>query len=802
MKLDFIGACTRSNTSLWQDVNGHVFYFISGYYLCSFNLYNRQVKCIFECSAHINSIFVIDDTILLALVDGSLIFYHLFNEKLKEENDEMEIEKTREIKEKQSFHYTISKFEFEIKHILATKINDTTFILMGTANNHIECLEMDSNLKNSTVKSSFRYHFNNQKITCMSVYKDKLVIGLTDSRLHLFTIKREQQGERKENQTLSLNFSLKLVSILAGHGNWIQSTCWYDQNDDADNKEASCSTILLASGSLDGTIRIWKFDTSNASTFPLLNSSKSLEELVPNEKIFTDHWNIKWTVKCDSIIYGHHDSVNCVYWTREKLLLSSSVDHSIIIWEMKNNNNKNQVDNDDSEWISKFRVSDSGEGSFYQCILSKNGNFLISINKNGSIQFWKYNLDKWIAESPISGHFDDVEGCSWSPNDEYLFTTGKDQTTRCWMNISDRWLEIARPQIHGHDLFAIQCTSESSFVSIAEEKIIRVFDAPSLFKTKLDLLNNKSLPNSPSNQAQVIQVPGLGLSNKSIRKTENSDRPSTISTEASMTDPPTESDLCTSTLWPETDKLYGHGNNISTICSSKDFIASAAHSNNQLDSFILIWSRKADARIQNSKAKDSSQITDLKENNENENSLNDHQHHDTWKSIHNHKLNWHQSTILKMQFNPSQSLLLSVGRDRSWSLSHTLQGTLFLRKEEAHSRMIFSCSWITDTMFLTGSRDNTLKLWNIQGNLLQTISSLSSPPTAIDFNPIKNIIAIGFANGTIEFYSKNIDSISPLSIPIIFSSPSSITDLKWSPFTGTKLAITRSDGSIRIITLN
>lgn len=43
------------------------------------------------------------------------------------------------------------------------------------------------------------------------------------------------------------------------------------------------------------------------------------------------------------------------------------------------------------------------------------------------------------------------------------------------------WREIARPQVHGYDLVGVQFLDTLKFVSIADEKVARVFEAPKAF---------------------------------------------------------------------------------------------------------------------------------------------------------------------------------------------------------------------------------------------------------------------------------------------------------------------------------
>lgn len=105
------------------------------------------------------------------------------------------------------------------------------------------------------------------------------------------------------------------------------------------------------------------------------------------------------------------------------------------------------------------------------------------------------------------------------------------QTTRIfapWINETssgneDTYHEIARPQVHGHDINCvtiIQGKGNHRYVSGAEEKVARVFEAPLSF---LKTLNNVTSQNSnyPEDLQVDTQVLGanmsaLGLSQKPI----------------------------------------------------------------------------------------------------------------------------------------------------------------------------------------------------------------------------------------------------------------------------------------------
>ena len=69
-----------------------------------------------------------------------------------------------------------------------------------------------------------------------------------------------------------------------------------------------------------------------------------------------------------------------------------------------------------------------------------------------------------------------------------------DQTTRIHAEVSlpdapgsQSWHEIGRPQVHGYDLLGVAFVDALHFVSIADEKVARVFAAPQEF---VDVVHN------------------------------------------------------------------------------------------------------------------------------------------------------------------------------------------------------------------------------------------------------------------------------------------------------------------------
>lgn len=58
------------------------------------------------------------------------------------------------------------------------------------------------------------------------------------------------------------------------------------------------------------------------------------------------------------------------------------------------------------------------------------------------------------------------------------------------------WRELARPQVHGYDLLDAEFLNPLRFASIADEKVVRIFDAPKGFVMMLDALQTVAVPSN------------------------------------------------------------------------------------------------------------------------------------------------------------------------------------------------------------------------------------------------------------------------------------------------------------------
>jgi hypothetical protein len=81
------------------------------------------------------------------------------------------------------------------------------------------------------------------------------------------------------------------------------------------------------------------------------------------------------------------------------------------------------------------------------------------------------------------------------------------------------WHEVGRPQVHGYDLLGVVSLDPLRFVSIADEKVARVFGAPRSFVTTLRGLGIVDL------EVDEVKSPGPTDDRFILRETHTGDAP-------------------------------------------------------------------------------------------------------------------------------------------------------------------------------------------------------------------------------------------------------------------------------------
>ncbi|GAB5032433.1 elongator complex protein 2-like [Nannochloropsis oceanica] len=485
----------------------------------------------------------------------------------------------------------------------------------------------------------------------------------------------------------------------------------------------------------------------------------------------------KYGVRLDALLVGHTDWVTGLCWhpqskhflsqpqqqERQPLaLLSCSMDRSLIIWRPEGAR---------GVWTPRVRLGDLGAdlggavGSnllgFMGCVFSADGKKVLGHGFGGS--FHAYEREgkgegvreegeeeegeeegRWVPGPFTTGHFEEVSDVQWERSGKgrgggrYLVSVSKDQTTRLWARVvaTQRWHEMSRVQVHGYDLTCLDLLpprragregiqgQEHRLISGADEKTLRVFDAPNKVLGLLEALGG--IRSVQPARVETAYIPALALSSKAVQISSSTSSSSKVKVEEEelggggmilSTDGGAgtgkedveaiakararvswegrgknpsllESELVDHTLWPEIAKLYGHGNGIACLAADPTgrLVASACKARDAETAQVRLW--------------------------------------DTGSWIGAGVLPGHESTVVQLAFSHDGLLLVSVSKDRQVCVyararkgegeeegeEQSFQPVQTLSK--SHKRIIWSCDWSHDDALLaTASRDGVVKLW-------------------------------------------------------------------------------------------
>ena len=545
--------------------------------------------------------------------------------------------------------------------------------------------------------------------------------------------------------------NFRLQATLVGHENWVRSLAITNETSEPG------SDLLLASASQDKYIRLWRIRRDEAASAKTSSTKRDFLSSLSNKAHRLQISQATYLLTFEALLLGHEDWIYTVCWHNKgsKLqLLSASVDNSLAFWEAEESS---------GIWLCNTRLGEissqkgsttatGSTGGFWIGLWSPDGKSVVSLGRTGSWRLWNHDRDsdRWIQGLGVSGHVGSITGIAWAKDGAFLLSTGSDQTTRlhaAWKHGDFcTWHEFARPQIHGYDLNCLDSIGTIQFISGADEKSLRVFDEP---RAAADLLQRLCGIMLPADHAMpdAANIPMLGLSNKAIESLDNNDpvsngdvgdreAPDPASIMSSKTldldHPPLEEHLARHTLWPEREKLYGHGYEISAVAASHDGkVVATACKASSIDHAVIRLYETAE-----------------------------------WREI-KPPLTSHSLTVTCLRFSGDDRYLLSVGRDRQWSVFERdfMNAETYTRatsNPKGHTRMIMSASWApvnAGRIFATASRDKAAKIWKlIQGSeaTCSKTMTFTSAITALDIASRiihnKLLVAVGSESGEVTVH--------------------------------------------------
>ncbi|WAO93877.1 Elongator complex protein 2 [Fusarium falciforme] len=696
---------------------------------------------------------------------------------------------------------TVLRVEGSQRWVIATGSADASIKIWNFENDQLVLLQ--------TIKTAPKYFPLCLSLSHVDQDGDVLVLASAGTRDIVQILTAEAKAEQ---------IKFEVQATLTGHEGWIRSLSF------AKETSAPESDLLLASASQDKYIRIWRIHQGKElPAMAASGSNPSSDAYLPGKSPSNKAHRLKsagrdFSVTFEALLLGHEDWIYSARWRRQddgKLqLLSTSADNSLAIWE---------ADPSSGIWVSMARLGEisrekgattatGSTGGFWTGLWSPDGKSVACLGRTGSWRRWEYvpEEDSWRPCIAITGHTRAVTGITWAKNGEYLLSTSSDQTTRLHTRWNrpwqETWHEMSRPQIHGYDLNCIDSLGASQFVSGADEKLMRVFSEPKAVASMLNRLAGIGGGVDVQSMPDAANMPVLGLSNKAIDAVEDDqeiqpidDRDRDAMDPASVVKksyleiehPPFEETLSRHTLWPETEKLYGHGYEISCLAASHDgsLVASACKASSTNHAVIRLF--------------ETNRWTELRP-----------------------PLTAHSLTATRLRFSVDDQFLLSVGRDRQWAVFERAPEDeaaykLLQINPKGHTRMILDAAWApapsTAPVFATAGRDKQVRIWAAKpgedGKLKFAQAAAipcASPVTSVDFIPQpvngRFVLAVGTELGRLNLYLIKEDGTDAVEKPACeaFCLPKAVLQLAFRPVAregsdrAYELAIAGEDSSVRV----
>jgi len=555
---------------------------------------------------------------------------------------------------------------------------------------------------------------------------------------------------------------------------------------------------LLASGSMDTTIRLWDVE-SGACLFTFKGHSWSVKSICfsPNGKLLASAswstirlWNVA-SRKCVGKLTGHTGYVECVRFSPDgKSLVSSGKDGTLRFWEVASGSSTDIVQGyqdahrlDFSPDGTLLAVGGSGDivllkvgskerpGSFkghersVNCLsFSPDGRLLASDSQDRTIRVWEVESKRCIAS--LKGHTGWIHGLAFTPDGKLLASGSDDHTIRLWDLESQRCISTLKG--HANVVNSVSFRGDGRWLaSGSRDNTIRLWNIV------------KSVPFTPTMHGHADGV-------TCVRFSPDGKRFASCSRDRTIRMWDAESDQCTAILLGPSGRVMS-----ATFSPDGKWLASGSS-----DNTIRVWNVESSS----------------------------------CKAI----LRGHEAFVNSVSFSPDGGLLASGGDDytlRLWnvesgectaSLNH--EGVVSSVWFHPHGRFVVSgghesvqlwnvaskecihtwnkgfsrsnVGFSPDGKLLAAGSGSRIELWDFESKeSVGTLGDNSLPDvSSLCFSLDGEILAAGSEDGEIWLWRV----VSKQCIGTFQGSPSSVKSLSFSPVDGKTLVSAYDDGSIRV----
>jgi WD40 repeat protein len=486
---------------------------------------------------------------------------------------------------------------------------------------------------------------------------------------------------------------------------------------------------LLASGSRDRTVKLWRSDgallqTLNAHSDAIAGLSfspdgKTLASASLDNTVKIWHRNPitgKFYSKPYKTLQGHADWIFSVDFSPDgKFLATGSKDATVRLWRR------------DGKLVKTLR---GHQGWVNWVNFSPDGKFIASASDDKTVKIWR--RDGKLVKT-LSGHQEGVTAVAFSPDGQILATGGRDKTVKLWRRLGKSGKDVYKFRLY-KTLEQHTSTVWSLSFSLNGQQIASAGDDDTIH---LWSVNGTLLKTFKGHSDAVVSV--SFSPNRKLLASASYDK--------------------TVRLWsldaPKLPVLKGHKDRVLSVAWSRDGKMLASGSN---DHTVKLWQREGSSgrtRLYKTLAAHADKVPSVSFN-PNGQMLASGSYDKTVKlwGLDGHLLKTlpgHSDSVMSVSFSPDGELLASGSKDRTvklWNHEGRLLKTLV-----GHSGWVNSVNFSPDGQVIaSASDDQTVKLWQRNGNLLKTFSPHESWVLGVSFSPTDHLLASASWDNTIRLW--------------------------------------------------
>ncbi|MGK7896127.1 MAG: TIR domain-containing protein [Xenococcus sp. (in: cyanobacteria)] len=476
---------------------------------------------------------------------------------------------------------------------------------------------------------------------------------------------------------------------------------------------------MIASGSTDNTIRLWKRDGSLYKILEGHQASVNSVAFSPNGQLIASVskdqtvklWQQDGTLL--TTFQGSEEFTEVAFSPDGQELAAASKDQTIKIWQQDGT-------------LLKILKGDNPDGASFNSVAFSSDNQLIAAaSSDNTIKIWRRD---GIFVTSLKGHSNEVNAVVFSPDSQLIASGSSDKTIKLWQRDSELLTTLKSNEIPIRDVAF--SPDGQRIVSASADKTFNLWqiDRQGEGKVKGSFLINFQ------GHSDLVNTVNFSPDGKFIvsGSEDNSIR-----------------------LWkPDNDlltKVFGHSDEVQAVDFSPDgqLIASGS-----LDKTVKLWQQNGNLLKTFSGHSDEVYAVAFSPDGQFIASASGDRTVKLWQQNGNllKTFSGHSDEVYAVAFSPDGQLIVSGSADQTvkiWNKNGKLLKTFAGHLEEVNA-VLFS----PDGQFLlSGSGDNTIKIWHRDGKLLKTLVGHKSSVYALDISPDGQLIISGSGDNTVKLWT-------------------------------------------------